>query len=89
MEELAECLPSENPFGAQAEQSEAIRNILSEFIRGLDPETEILFVRRYIYLESVMSLAERFEMDENRVAVKLCRARKKLKKLLEKEGIRI
>ena len=89
LEELTECLPSENPFGEQAEQSEAIRNILSEFIRGLDPETEILFVRRYIYLESVMSLAERFEMDENRVAVKLCRARKKLKKLLEKEGIRI
>ena len=89
LDELSECLPSDEPFGAEAEQSERIRNILSDFIRGLDPETEILFVRRYIYLESVTSLAERFEMEENRVAVKLCRARKKLKKLLEKEGIRV
>ncbi len=89
LDELAECLPLEDPFGASAEQSKTIRSVLSEFIRGLDPETEILFVRRYIYLESVTSLAERFETDENRVAVKLCRARKKLKKLLEKEGVQI
>ena len=89
LDELGECLPSENPFGAQAEQNEIIRSVLSDFIRGLDPETEILFVRRYIYLESVMSLAERFGLEENRVSVKLSRARKKLKKLLEKEGIRI
>jgi RNA polymerase sigma-70 factor (ECF subfamily) len=89
LDELEECLPSDNPFGAQSEKNEIIRSVLSDFIRGLDPETEILFVRRYIYLESVMSLAERFGLEENRVSVKLSRARKKLKKLLEKEGIRI
>ena len=89
LDEIEECLPDVEPFGAHAEQSEIIRNVLSDFIRGLDPETEILFVRRYIYLESVMSLAERFDTDENRIAVKLCRARKKLKKRLEKEGIQI
>lgn len=87
--ELEECLPAEEPFGAHAEQSAMIRAVLSDFIRGLDPETEILFVRRYVYLESVMSLAERFGLEENRVSVKLCRARKKLKKLLEKEGISV
>ena len=89
LSELEECLPSEASFGDQRDQSDVIRSVLSDFIRGLDPETEILFVRRYIYLESVMSLAERFDLEENRVSVKLSRARKKLKKLLEKEGIRI
>ena len=66
-----------------------IRAVLSEFIRGLDAETEILFVRRYIYLESVAELATRFGMNRNSVSVKLYRARKKLKKILEKEGIQI
>ena len=63
--------------------------VLSDFLRDLDPETEILFVRRYMYLESVAELARRFELDENRVSVKLYRARKKLKKVLEKEGIKV
>ena len=58
-------------------------------LKELNPESEILFVRRYIYLESVASLAKRFEMDENHVSVKLYRARKKLKKALEKEGITV
>ena len=61
-----------------------ISGVISDFIKSLDPESEILFVRRYIYLESVASLAKRFEMDENHVSVKLYRARKKLKKALEK-----
>ena len=87
LDEIAECLPDRELFDEHAEQSERIQRILSDFLRGLDPETEVLFVRRYIYLESVMSLAARFDLDENRVAVRLCRARKKLKKLLEKEGI--
>ena len=34
-------------------------------------------------------LAKRFELDENRISVKLYRARKKLKKMLEKEGVHI
>ena len=58
-------------------------------LKEVNPETEILFVRRYVYLESVADLAKRFDMAENRVAVKLYRARKKLKKYLEKEGIKI
>jgi DNA-directed RNA polymerase specialized sigma24 family protein len=37
----------------------------------------------------VAELSQRFEMDENLISVKLYRARKKLKKALEKEGIRV
>ena len=63
--------------------------MLSDFIRGLDPETRVLFVRRYVYTESVSSLAKRFQMKEGTVSVRLLRARKKLKTFLEKEGIHI
>ena len=88
LSELDDCLPADEPIDDD-ERSELIRSVLSDFIRSLDPETEILFVRRYMYLESVTDLAKRFELDENRISVKLYRARKKLKKVLEKEGIKV
>ena len=87
LSELSDCLPSAEAAADAAEDKAAIRRTLSEFLRELDPETEILFIRRYLYLETVTQLAQRFETDENRISVKLYRARKKLKKRLEKEGI--
>ena len=84
--ELEECLSDVGSY--ELDQGE-ISGVISDFIKSLDPESEILFVRRYIYLESVASLAKRFEMDENHVSVKLYRARKKLKKVLNKEGITV
>jgi len=87
--ELDDCLPFVEPIDDSDERSELIRSVLSDFIRSLDPETEILFVRRYMYLESVTDLAKRFELDENRISVRLYRVRKKLKKVLEKEGIKV
>ena len=89
LSELEDCLPADQNIHGTEEHSEIIRSILDEFLRGLDPETEIMFVRRYIYLESVTHMAKQFELDENHISVKLYRARKKLKKLLEKEGIKI
>ena len=85
LSELGDCIPADEPKVPSLGHSEEIRRVLSDFIRSLDPETEILFVRRYIYLESVADLALRFGMAENRISVKLYRARKKLKKALEKE----
>lgn len=89
LSELNDCLPAKEITTDHQEQNEHIRTVFSDFVRSLEPETQILFLRRYIYLEPVNSLAERFQMNENYVSVKLYRARKKLKKLLEKEGIRV
>ncbi len=89
LSELGECLPQKEIIDAANEEGTLISSVLSRFIRSLEPETEILFVRRYIYLESVADLAKRFEISENRISVKLYRARKRLKKMLEKEGINI
>ncbi len=87
LSELGECLPAEEITDDRNEDGEAIRSVLSAFLRSLEPETEILFIRRYVYLETVTDLAKRFHLDENRISVKLYRARKKLKKMLEKEGV--
>lgn len=87
LSELEECLPDGEPADDSREQSQRIREVLTEFLKALDPETEILFVRRYVYLESVTDLAKRFEMKENRISARLYRVRLKLKRMLEKEGI--
>ena len=89
LSELEDCLSCEEPTYEPEERREELNAALTNFLRGLDPETEILFVRRYVYLETVSELAERFSLDENHISVKLYRARKMLKKLLEKEGIKL
>lgn len=82
LSELNECLPDSGGLPGENDDGQ-IRKVLSEFVRGLDPETRVLFLRRYVYLESVASLAKRFSLSENYIAVKLYRARKKLKKALD------
>ena len=91
LDELGECIPdkiSKTLYDDIAEQKE-IKTILNDFIKGLDAETRVIFIRRYFYLESVSSIAKRYKISENAVAVKLHRTRKKLHKLLEEEGISI
>ena len=61
--------------------------LLEEFLRGLDERSQVLFIRRYYYMESVKELAQRFDVTESFVSVRLHRARKMLKELLRKEGI--
>ena len=83
--ELEDCLPDESVDLSAVPQGK-IKKILEDFLKGLDGETRVLFVRRYFYLESVASLAEHFEMRENLVSVKLHRSRARLAKILKEEG---
>ena len=66
-----------------------VAKVLNAFLATLDAKTRVIFVRRYVYFESVSSIAERFEMSENAVSVSLHRTRSKLKKTLQKEGLDI
>ena len=90
IDELEECIPNVDGGGYENDaviDSQIISRVIDIFLEGLDSETRVLFVRRYMYAESVASLAERFRLGERYVSVKLFRARKRLKKALEKEGI--
>ncbi len=89
LSELEDCIPDQKGSDGLNTEGAYIRSALSDFLRGLDAETRILFIRRYIYLETVTSLAERFELSENHISVKLFRAIKKLKRLLQKEDIHL
>ena len=87
---LTEC--EENGIIAVSEpftenDSADIGRVISEFLRMLDGETRVIFIRRYFYCESVTELSRRFGLSENVISVRLYRTKERLKKHLEKEGI--
>ena len=86
LSELAGCIPSSDRSEIQLESMQ-LRQIMNTFLADLDPQTRVLFLRRYYYLESVKSLAQRFQLSPNFVSVRLHRARMALRTRLEKEGV--
>ena len=83
LEEIQELLPA--PYVSWDEVRE-LKEILNRFIKGLKPEEQKLFLRRYWYNETIEELADCFGCSSSKVAGILFRVRKKLRKYLEKEG---
>ncbi len=63
-----------------------LKNIINEFIRKLPKKQGNIFIRRYFFCESHKVIADRYGLSESDVYTSLSRVRKKLKKLLNKEG---
>ena len=86
LSELEGCIPAPDRLEARQEAKQ-LQEVLNGFLSDLDPQTRVLFIRRYYYLESVKDLAKRFGVSANFVSVRLHRARAALRTLLEKEGV--
>ena len=67
----------------------AVTVAINSFLSSLDPTTRMVFMRRYWYMCSTRQIAREYKLTETNVRVILHRARKKLAKLLEDEGIRL
>lgn len=83
--ELEECLSDESV--AVLSEDEGIVDAINRFLKTLDQENRILFVRRYYYMDSNETLTKTFGMNDNTIRQRLFRMRENLKKFLEKEGI--
>lgn len=59
------------------EEKELIR-LITRFLKNLSPEDRDIFVRRYWYMDSVKSLAQRHCCSESKIKSNLFRNRKKL-----------
>lgn len=70
----------------QALDAKELTGQINRFLAGLDEESQMLFVRRYWYADSIADLAARFQISGNHVSVRLSRIRDKLRKYLRKEG---
>jgi RNA polymerase sigma-70 factor (ECF subfamily) len=84
--ELEDCVPSNSDVEMEYETSLIIEAI-NTFLRSLDSEGRIVFVRRYWYADSIGAIAARFKMSESKVKSMLFRTRRTLKLYLENEGV--
>ena len=86
LDELEYCIPSTQTTDALTD-SLVIRRTLDMFLTTLPKKEKYIFLRRYWHLEPVQTIAAQLHTTENHVYVILHRTRKKLRVMLEKEGI--
>lgn len=86
LDELENCFPSSESVEDAFNAIETARSI-DDFLKTLDQENRIIFVRRYWHSDSIADLAKRFQTSNHNISVRLFRTREKLKKHLIKEGV--
>ena len=86
LSELEGCIPAKDTAESR-QQTKELHKVMNTFLQELDPQTRVLFIRRYFFLESIKDMAKRYGVSANFVSVRLHRARNVLRDLLEKEGI--
>ena len=86
LEELEECISGEDSVEREYLKKEFAMT-MNRFLEKL-PETERkVFLCRYWYMETIEEISNRFGFSESKVVSMLHRTRKKLRKMLEQEGI--
>lgn len=88
LEELSECVPGSDGTENWAER-ETLVEALDRFLESLKPQTRIMFLRRYWYINRIGEIAADLHVSESKVKMTLFRTRKALKEHLEKEGINL
>lgn len=64
-----------------------LRRVLESFLDSLTKENRLIFLRRYLYVDTVAEIAARYGISESKVKTQLHRTRAKLRTYLAKEGI--
>ncbi len=83
-DELMECIPSgQNP--EQVLEAKRLAMLMDEFVRGLEPDMQMVFMRRYFWSESIAQISLSTGWTESKLKSMLFRMRKRLKQKLEKE----
>ena len=86
-QEMELCIPdTERDRGLAGKE---LGMILGAFLRTLTPENQVVFMRRYWYVDTIEEIAVRYGISESAVQMRLNRTRAKLCTYLEKEGIRV
>lgn len=67
----------------------ALGELIDKFLRSEKPEAQLIFMRRYFFLDSVTEISKMYGYSESKVKSVLFRTRKRLEKFLIKEGFDI
>lgn len=83
--EMEMCIP-ESSHDRHAESRE-IAMAMESFLKTLPKESRLIFLRRYLYVDTVSEISQRYGISESKVKMQLHRTRAKLAAHLKKEGI--
>lgn len=86
-QEMEMCIPDSRQ-SAEMDRRE-LRRILEAFLESLSKENRLIFLRRYLYVDTVAEIAARYGISESKVKTQLHRTRAKLHTYLAKEGIAV
>ena len=67
-------------------EAEELVEMINGFLGALSARDRDIFIQRYWVMESIKNIAARHKMSEGAIKQNLLRNKKKLKKILEKEG---
>ena len=85
--EMENCIP-DSRRDTELDRRE-LRRILEAFLEDLSKESRLIFLRRYLYVDTVAEIAARYGISESKVKTQLHRTRIKLRKALAEEGIAV
>ena len=86
-EEMESCIPDKRVEDKL--EGKEIGKLLEQFLRTLPKESRLIFLRRYLYLDTVAEIARRYGFSESKVKMQLKRTRAKLHDYLNTEGIKV
>lgn len=85
-EELAQCIPGAGSVETALE-NRALSDCIDRFVRGLDKDARLVFMRRYFWSMSLEEISELTGYSQSKLKSMLFRARNKLKAQLERENL--
>ncbi len=83
--ELEMCIPAVNDV-ADDVQARILGESISRFLYNLSDEKQIMFMRRYFYLDTVSEISEYLSVSDSKVKTTLFRIRNELREYLINEG---
>lgn len=84
-QEMEQCIP-DTKQDAVMERS-AFRHVFETFLESLPNESRLIFLRRYLYADTISEISMRYGMTESKVKMQLHRTRSKLRDHLKQEEI--
>lgn len=86
LSELEDCIPG-GISPEQALEEKELEAVIGRFVAALPKTEKTVFVLRYFYLTPIDEIAEKMNFSSGKVKSMLFRSRKKLRAVLEKEGL--
>ena len=88
MDELEECVPSNQNIENEVEYDE-LKNNINSFLYSLSEKNRNIFLDRYWYMYSIKEISKKYNANESNIKVNLYRTRNILKSYLEERGVSI